>query len=58
VPLKTIEGDGWRAAIPDGLIAKGRRSRLLEWVRELSRTRPEDGIGSEVEPIVAAFELV
>jgi hypothetical protein len=139
--VKTIEGDGWRAAIPDGLIARAHRAHgyesgtiargwageapmtvvvqvkaletgFNEWVRELSRswleqrservkvpgaadaaridgtidfdglgakddrescttvvaksagrvwsltvrTRPEDGI--DVEPIVAAFELV
>jgi hypothetical protein len=26
VPLKTIEGDGWRLAIPDGLIAKDHKA--------------------------------
>lgn len=141
--MKIIAGDGWRVAIPDGLIAKDHMAygyesgsiargwvgeapmtvivqskRLdhgfLEWVRELSRvwlehetkrvevpgagdaaridgviefdglgakddrenctvvaaknkgrvwsltvrTRPEDGIAAEVEPIVASFELV
>jgi hypothetical protein len=140
--LKTIQGDGWRGAIPDGLIAKdhkayGYESGVIargwvgeapmtvivqvkaletgfnEWVRHLSRvwlehetqrievpgaadaarvdgviefdglgakddrenctvvvaksrgrvwsltvrTRPEDGIADDVEPIVASFEL-
>jgi hypothetical protein len=143
VSVKTVQGDGWRAAIPDGLIAKDHMAYsyesgiiargwvgeapmtvivqtkaldrgFLEWVRELSglwleqetkrvdvpgagdaaridgviefdglgakddqenctvvaarnkgrvwsltvRTRPEDAIGDEVEPIVASFELL
>jgi hypothetical protein len=142
VRVKTIEGDGWRVSLPDGLIAKdhaayGYQSGAIargwigeapmtvivqvkpletgfnEWVRQLHRlwlqhdarrvelagaadaaridglidfdglgakddrekctvlvaknkgrvwsltvrTRPEDGIGDEVEPIVASFEL-
>jgi hypothetical protein len=140
--VKTVEGDGWRLAIPDDLIAKDHRAYgyesgciargwvgeapmtvivqvkpletgFNEWVRQLSRswlehqaervdvpgaadgaridgviefdglgarddrescttlvakrgkrvwsltvrTRPEDGIAAEVEPIVASFEL-
>ena len=141
--MKTIEGDGWRVDVPDGLIAKDHKAYgyeggsiargwvgeapmtvivafkpltggFNEWVRQLHRlwlehqveriqvpgaadaaridgviefdglgakddrencttvaakskrrvwsltvrTRPEDGIGDAVEPIVASFELI
>lgn len=43
--MKTIEGDGWRLAIPDGLIAKGHRAYGYEsgsiargWVGEAPMT--------------------
>jgi hypothetical protein len=64
VRVLTLEGDGWRVALPDGLIARAHKAHGYDggsiargWIGEAPMTRPEDGLGAEVEPIIASFEL-